>query len=183
MHRALADQFIRQPVNSLHKITFENVEYYQRGVYNIGIRYVSFVFVALALVVCYKYLQQDFIQPNLRIPFDFVLHVAMIWIASSELISWMDMADSTQSYKLGLSILWGVYSLFLITLGIWKRKKYLRIGAIVLFGLTLIKLFFYDIADMDTIAKTVVFVSLGMLLLIISFVQNLKIIKSKYLDT
>ena len=45
-------------------------------------------------------------------------------------------------------------------------------GAIVMFGLTLIKLFFYDISHLDTIAKTVVFVVLGILLLIISFLYN-----------
>jgi len=84
----------------------------------------------------------------------------------------MDMGASEQSYKLGLSILWGEYALFLIGLGIWKKKQYLRIGAIILFGVTLIKLFVYDIAHLNTISKTIVFCSLGVLLLIISFLYN-----------
>ena len=104
--------------------------------------------------------------------FDFMLYTSILWIASSELINWMDIAEPTQSYKLGLSILWGIYSLFLIAVGIWKKKKHLRIGAIALFGVTLIKLFFYDISHLNTIAKTIVFVSLGVLLLIISFLYN-----------
>jgi uncharacterized membrane protein len=41
-----------------------------------------------------------------------------------------------------------------------------------LFGITLVKLFFYDIASLNTISKTIVFVSLGILLLIISFLYN-----------
>jgi uncharacterized membrane protein len=82
------------------------------------------------------------------------------------------MAGITQSDKLGLSILWGVYSLFMIVLGIMKHKKYLRIGAIVLFGITLIKLFFYDISHLNTISKTIIFISLGILLLVISFLYN-----------
>ena len=45
-------------------------------------------------------------------------------------------------------------------------------GAMVLFGVTLLKLFLYDIASMNTITKTIVFVSLGILLLIISFLYN-----------
>ncbi|WP_205944086.1 DUF2339 domain-containing protein [Pedobacter sp. HDW13] len=53
-----------------------------------------------------------------------------------------------------------------------KNKKHLRIGAMVLFGITLIKLFVYDIAYLSTISKTIVFVSLGILLLIISFLYN-----------
>lgn len=111
-------------------------------------------------------------RTNLSIPLEFIVHVSILWILSSELLQLMDIAGSTQTYKLGLSILWGIYSLFLIALGIFKNKKYLRIGAIALFGLTLVKLFFYDIASMNTITKTIVFVSLGILLLIISFLYN-----------
>ncbi len=104
--------------------------------------------------------------------FDFLLYFSTLWIVSCELINWMDIAGVEQTYKFGLSILWGLYSLFLIVLGIWKKKKYLRLGAIVLFGVTLVKLFLYDISHLNTIAKTIVFVSLGVLLLIISFLYN-----------
>ena len=104
--------------------------------------------------------------------FDFLLHAAILTVAANELINWMDLFMSEQSYKLGLSILFGVYALILISLGIWKKKKYLRIGAIVLFGATLVKLFIYDLTDLNTISKTIVFVSLGILLLVISFLYN-----------
>jgi uncharacterized membrane protein len=148
------------------------LEYYKSGVFNIGIRYVSFVFIAIALFMCYKATRQKFMHRNFKKIFDFILHISTIWIFSSELINWMDIAEYKESYKLGLSILWGVYSLLLIVLGIWKNKKHLRVGAIILFGITLIKLFLYDISDLNTIAKTIVFVSLGILLLIISFLYN-----------
>lgn len=150
-------------------------EYYFRSIFNIGIRYISFAFAGLMLTSIYMYINQDFLKPdsiNLKIFFDIVLYTSLIWIISSELINWMDIMQSTQSYKLGLSILWGVYALLLIGLGIWKKKKHLRIGAIALFGVTLIKLFLYDIKHLDTISKTIVFVTLGILLLIISFLYN-----------
>jgi hypothetical protein len=147
-------------------------EYYHIGFMYIGIRYISFVFVALALFLCYKITRQDFVQKKLHIPFEILLHLSILWVASSELIHWMDMGESEQSYKLGLSILWGVYALLLIGLGIWKKKQYLRNGAFILFGITLIKLFVYDISHLNTISKTIVFVSLGVLLLIISFLYN-----------
>lgn len=147
-------------------------EFYHRGVFSIAIRYVSFAFVALTLVTCYRYIRHDFMKRDLKMSFDFLLYFSTLWIVSSELINWMDIAGAEQSYKLGLSILWGLYSLFLIVVGIWKKKKYLRLGAIVLFGVTLVKLFLYDISHLNTIAKTIVFVSLGVLLLIISFLYN-----------
>jgi len=147
-------------------------QYYQRGIFNILIRYISLAFVAVTLFASYKYIYRVFLNKVFKIATELMFHLFIVWLASSELINWMDMADSTQSYKLGLSILWGVYSLLLIALGIWKKKKYLRMGAIVLFGITLIKLFIYDISHLSTIAKTIVFVSLGLLLLIISFLYN-----------
>ena len=150
-------------------------EIYSKSAFNIGIRYVSFAFVGLMLVAIYKYIIQDFLQPiafNVRVFFDLLLCISLIWIVSSELINWMDVMRHTESYKLGLSILWGLSALLLISLGIWKKKKHLRIIAIVLFGTTLLKLFFYDIRDLDTISKTIVFVTLGILLLIISFLYN-----------
>ncbi len=147
-------------------------EYYKSGVFNIIIRYVSFAFVALLLVICNRYVSGYSKKKENQIAFQLLLHVSILWIASSEFIHWMDIADSTQSYKLGLSILWGIYSLFMISLGFWKKNRYLRIAAIVLFGITLIKLFFFDLSHLNTIAKTIVFVSLGILLLIISFLYH-----------
>ena len=78
--------------------------------------------------------------------------------------------------KLGLSILWGVYALFLIVIGISKHKKHLRIAAFVLLAVTLVKLFLYDVADLPTIPKTILFISIGLLMLLVSFLYN------KYVD-
>ncbi|NCO62316.1 MAG: DUF2339 domain-containing protein [Flavobacteriales bacterium] len=147
-------------------------KYYQISSFHIIIRYISFVFLAITLLVSYKYLQASFIKLTHKTLFGVLLQITAIWILSSELINLMDLSGSIQSHKLGLSISWGLYALFLIVLGIWKKKKYLRIGAIALFSLTLIKLFFYDIVHLETLSKTVVFVSLGILLLIISFLYN-----------
>ncbi|XLS29166.1 DUF2339 domain-containing protein [Flavobacteriaceae bacterium M23B6Z8] len=147
-------------------------KYYETGFWNIGIRYIALVFAAISLYALYRQFTASFMKWKSTVVFGIILHIALLWIASSELIHWMDMGRSEQSYKLGLSILWGVYALGLIAFGIWKKKKYLRIIAIVLFGGTLIKLFFYDIAHLNTISKTIVFVSLGVLLLIISFLYN-----------
>ncbi|MBS9462660.1 DUF2339 domain-containing protein [Flagellimonas sp. 389] len=147
-------------------------EYYDITSYAIWIRYVAIAFFTVLLITVNKMIRKPFMGINFKIPFEILVHTSILWIASSELLNWMDIYGSDQSYKLGLSILWGLYSLLLIVLGIWKKKKYLRIVAIVLFGITLLKLFFYDIASLNTISKTIVFVSLGVLLLIISFLYN-----------
>ncbi len=147
-------------------------QYYKIDIFYIVIRYISFVFVALALAAYYQYVRQNFIKRSLNMSFDFILYISVLWIASSELINWLEIAKSAESYKFGLSILWGIYSLLLIVLGIWKKKRHVRIGAIVLFSITLVKLVIYDISHLNNIAKTLVFVLLGVLLLIISFLYN-----------
>lgn len=149
-----------------------NSEYYHIGAGHIIMRYVSYIFVGIAFLSTYWYNKQEFFKLNFNIAYDFLLHISLLWIFSSELINWMDILEFAQSYKLGLSILWGFYALLLIVLGIWKSKKHLRIMAFSLFGVTLIKLFLYDISHLDTLSKTIVFVSLGVLLLIISFLYN-----------
>ncbi len=146
--------------------------YYKLGLEALVIRYISYLFVAIGLYAVYHWIVKNYDNDKWKKIFLLALHVPVLWILSSELIHWLDIAGSANNYKLGLSILWGVYALFLVAFGIWKNHKILRIGGIALFGITLIKLFFYDIIHLNTISKTIVFVSLGILLLIISFLYN-----------
>ena len=150
----------------------ENSSDYQPGFMHIGIRYISLCFLGLALGAGYTFTRQTFMAGPFRVGFDLLLYGTVLWVASSELLHWLDIAGSSQAYKLGLSIFWGVYSLFLISMGIWKAKKHLRFMAMILFGITLLKLFFYDLAHLGTIDKTIVLVSVGALLLISSFLYN-----------
>jgi uncharacterized membrane protein len=150
---------------------------FARGPEHIIVRYCSYLLAALLFFATYRYTKQEFLHEqasprSLTLGFDFVFYFSLWIIASSELINVMDLNGYNDSYKLGLSILWGIYALFLVVVGISFGKKHLRVGAIVLFALTLVKLFFYDITQLSTIAKTAVFVSLGALMLIVSFLYN-----------
>jgi len=153
--------------------------YFNSGMINIIIRYISIAFFALLMVIAYPLSRTELFNKRNKILFDYICYISILWILSSELINIIELSGLSGSYKLGLSILWGVYALFLIIMGLAKKKKHLRIGAIILFGGTLVKLFLYDIAYLNTISKTIVFVSLGVLLLIISFLYN----KYKHLIT
>lgn len=151
---------------------FQVDKYFTSGSMNIGIRYIALAFFTLLITSCYQLSKSEIYKVKFKKAFDYLLYIAILWVLSSELLHILELSGLQTGNKLGLSILWGVYALFLIGMGLWKNKKYLRIGAIALFGVTLIKLFFYDISSLDTISKTIVFVSLGVLLLIISFLYN-----------
>lgn len=140
--------------------------------WNIIIRYVLIAFAGWGIWVSNKLIIKHPRSKEFSIYFDIFLAFSAIFILSSELIQWLDISGFNNSYKLGLSILWGLSSLALIFYGILSQKKHLRIGAIFVFFVTLLKLFFYDISHLSTISKTVVFISLGILLLVISYLYN-----------
>ena len=136
------------------------------------IRYPLWSSIAFALWAIFKNAKTQLENTKFHIFLEVVIHISILNFLSNELVTWMDIAGYQDIFKLGLSILWSVYSLLLVSLGIYKKKKYLRISALVLFGVTLAKLFLYDISNLSTISKTVVLIVLGLLLLIISFLYN-----------
>ncbi|MCR6721771.1 MAG: DUF2339 domain-containing protein [Chitinophagaceae bacterium] len=83
----------------------------------------------------------------------------------------------TLYYKAQLSILGGLYGFLLIWLGLRHNYKPLRIISLLLFTITLVKLFFYDIRNIPPGGKIASFILLGVLLLLISFMyQRIKAI-------
>ena len=156
-------------------MTQHSAGFFAQSSFYILIRYVCYAFVAGLIFSIYKTVRQDFLQAFVQHPqfvFDLILYMSLLLIFSAELVTWTEIFGYKDSYKLVLSIFWGIYAVGLIVLGIYQNKKYLRIGAITLFTVTIAKLFLYDIAELGTISKTIVFVSLGILLLIASFLYN-----------
>lgn len=100
-----------------------------------------------------------------------VIHGVVLSVLSAEYLLWTNNGNDEQ-YKLGLTILWGVYALMLIVWGIYKKQKHFRLAAIALFVITLVKLFMYDLAESGTITKTVSFISLGAILLLVSYLYH-----------
>ncbi len=147
-------------------------EYFDVNFNYILVRYLLWGSVAFALWAIFKNTKSIIENAKFHIFLEMVIHISILNFLSNELVTWMDIAGYQDIFKLGLSILWSVYSLLLVGLGIYKKKKYLRISALVLFGVTLAKLFLYDISNLSTISKTVLLIVLGLLLLIISFLYN-----------
>lgn len=79
------------------------------------------------------------------------------------------------SQRMGYTILWGAFAFILIYLGFRWQSKQVRIISISLFALTLLKLFAFDLRNLSEGGKIAAFISLGILLLVISFMyQRLK---------
>lgn len=141
---------------------------------NSYLRYISMILVAVLLIVSKLYARQDFVKMDFRVAFDLLLYITAISILSSEYIKWMNIFEPTQSSNFGLTILWGIYSFLLVIVGIWRKKRPLRIAAVILFVVMLVKLLVFDISNLTTVAMVIVFISLGILLLITSFLYHKK---------
>ena len=77
-----------------------------------------------------------------------------------------------QIIKIGYPIVWGLFSFIFLIIGIKKQWKNLRIISLSLLGLTILKLFIYDIKNVSETGKIIAFILLGVLILIISFVYQ-----------
>ena len=72
-------------------------------------------------------------------------------------------------------VLWGALSFVFMSIGMRYKIATLRIVSLVLFGITLLKLFIFDLRDISEAGKIISFILLGVLLLVISFMyQKLK---------
>jgi uncharacterized membrane protein len=67
------------------------------------------------------------------------------------------------------SALWMIYGGVLMFIGFWRRLAFFRWQALILIGLTIIKVFVYDVSELDRVYRILSFIVLGVLLLAISF--------------
>lgn len=79
---------------------------------------------------------------------------------------------SRYAENLSLSVIWSSYAAVLISAGIIRKMKILRILGIMLMCIAIVKVFFFDLSELQTIYRIVSFVILGILLLGISYSYN-----------
>lgn len=144
----------------------------------IFIRYIVYGIVLFSLWIGNLFIKKYKHLNYSNIIYDYFLHFSLIVLLSSEIINLTTLANHSQKYN--LSIVWGLYALGLITYGILKAKQHIRIGSIALLAITLLKLFLFDITHIDGLTKTFLFILIGIILLIISFLYNKH--KIKHLD-
>jgi len=71
--------------------------------------------------------------------------------------------------SVSLSLFWLLYGIILVLFGFFSRVKGVRVGGLLLFTLAILKLFFYDLWSMGTLYRIISSMSLGVVLLAISF--------------
>src|SRR5439155_11546031 len=68
-----------------------------------------------------------------------------------------------------VSALWGVVGLALLYVGLTRRVRALQLGGFALFGISLAKVFLYDLAFLSSVARALSFLAVGAVLLVGGF--------------
>jgi uncharacterized membrane protein len=71
-----------------------------------------------------------------------------------------------------ISSFWAVYAIILVVVGIVWRYRPVRLFAILLFGITIVKVFFIDLSELERGYRIVSFIGLGAILLTVSFLYQ-----------
>jgi uncharacterized membrane protein len=86
--------------------------------------------------------------------------------------TYLAFAEFRYASQLSLSIIWAMYAVALVSAGIVRRMRLLRILGILLIGITIVKVFFFDLSELRTIYRIISFIILGLLLLLVSYFYN-----------
>ncbi len=145
--------------------------------WNYNSRYLFLPFVAMMIFMIYQFRNAEILKKIRPINF-WLFHMTILAVLSNELSHIMTMTHldnynhySKVAYRMGYTVLWGVYSMALITYGILRERKTLRFIAISLFLLTLLKLA-GDAMSMTMGYRLIVFIVIGIILLVVSFMYQ-----------
>jgi uncharacterized membrane protein len=158
-------------------------QYYSYSEMLIYIRYIGFALFALLLYLLHVMLKKDNTNSALsKIYSGGMIHVLVLILLSVELVhlNILQHYDGTKSvylgtsavYRIGLTSLWGIYAFVLFAYGIIRRKQVVRITAIAIVGIAVLKLLLADTMSMSTGYKVIAYILLGVILLVVAFLYQ-----------
>jgi uncharacterized membrane protein len=167
-------------------IAFEPIEQFS---FILNIRFLALAIITAGLVILAKILQKwketsDWLNDAIGIVQFAIMLVVFILLTSETrdyfqkgidaLVGQNGPAAAERSHlanlqQLSLSGAWLLYSAVLMSLGIWRRFRGIRFAAIGIFGITILKIFVYDLSFLETLYRIFSFIALGVILLAVSY--------------
>src|SRR5262249_2880436 len=89
-----------------------------------------------------------------------------------QIAEWIGPRDVTTDFQSGhtaVSAVWGALGLTLLYVGLRRGSAALRVGGLTLFGVSLAKLFLYDLSRLSSITRALSFLAVGAVLLLGGF--------------
>ena len=161
-------------------------------------RFLAFVIGIIATyAVVYLHWRRKDELPELRPPLPTLLIIVnflTLWILSFEVWQSFDIAIGDAGFavreglrdaqNLSLTAVWAVYAIAGLVIGIAKRWRYVRLGALGLLAVPIVKVFVYDVFQLELGYRIGAFVGLGVLLLISAYLYQRysKVIKGGFTE-
>ena len=98
--------------------------------------------------------------------------VVTLALLTSEINAYWALREGLFARELTVSVTWGVYATVLIVIGLGRNYAPIRYFAILVFGVTIFKVFALDMAELDRIYRVSSVIGLGILLLLTSYLYN-----------
>ena len=103
-------------------------------------------------------------------------HIILLSALSLELIAWAERSmppeNVLSTQTVSISVLFGVYALVLVSVGVATRTAVNRIAGLVLIGLVIVKLYLFDVWQLQRPYRISAFIALGVLLISTSFLYS-----------
>lgn len=160
------------------------LELHNSSLNNYLFHYTLVVLIGFMLYTLYKN-EKSIKSPSGVVVLQWFTAFIILYVASAELDHFIVMSQYSKekgtfiilnnNHKTGFAILWGCFAFLCIYLGMRWKSKNVRIISISILVITLLKLFVFDLRGLSEGGKIAAFISLGILLLVISFMyQRLK---------
>lgn len=101
------------------------------------------------------------------VPLFAVAAVALVYAASLVIVDVIqgDEVERSQTAQVALSAFWAGVGLVAIVVGLVRDVRELRLGGLALLGIGVVKVFLYDLAELESLFRVLSFIAIGLVLL------------------
>lgn len=151
----------------IHGTTYYPIERY---IPIMNLRFITFILSVINLMYISNLLKKYNKESEMQIFLDYAWGTVLFLLVNFEIKDCFINFDNTM--QLTLSGGWLIYSILGMYFGIVKRIKSLRYISLFVLGLTILKVFIFDLSFLDQLGRIISFIGLGAILLLLSFLYQ-----------
>lgn len=140
------------------------------GVEDLGSALVGIASCAVAALACWRFGRG--IYPQGATAAGFAGATALVYFGSVLIVDTIGVSDAGETGQVGqawLSAFWTAAGLGAVVWGLVRRLPTVRLGGLALLAVAILKVWTYDLSELDELARAISFVGLGLLLLVGAF--------------
>jgi uncharacterized membrane protein len=137
-----------------------------QGVDDLGSSLVAIACCAAASIACWWFGRE--IETTTATVVGFIGSASFVYLGSVAIIDAIGVSDAGNAGEVGqawMSAFWAATGLGAIVWGMVRRAPNVRLGGLALLAITIVKVWTYDLSELEDIARAISFIGLGLLLL------------------